>query len=92
VLVCRLRLRPSGGRDAFAGRIGDRLRIRVGAPPVEGKANLALVRFLARQCRVTRSRVRVVAGEFDRDKIVEIDRPTVVPEEILSCMSSSAQE
>lgn len=92
MLVCRLRLRPCGGRDAFVGQIGDRLRIRVSAPAVEGKANAALVRFLARQCRVSRSRVRVVAGEFDRDKVVEIDRPSVVPGEILSCMSSSAQE
>jgi hypothetical protein len=85
-------VRPSGGRDGFVGRIGDRLRIRVSAPPVEGKANAALVRFLARQCRVTRSRVRVVAGESDRDKVVEIDRPSIVPGEILSCMGSSAQE
>jgi len=92
VLVCRLRLRPAGGRDGFAGRVGDRIKIRVSAPPVEGRANVALVRFLAKQFRVARSRVRVVAGEFDRDKVVEIDRPTVLPGEILSCMSSTAQE
>lgn len=92
VLICKLRLRPGGGRTAFAGQIGDRLRVRVTAPPLEGRANAALVKFLARQFRVARSRVRLVAGEFARDKVVEIDRPAALPEEILPYIDSSARE
>ena len=92
VLICKLRLRGGGGRNAFAGQVGDRLKVRIAAPPIEGRANAALVKFLAGQFRVARSRVRLVAGEFDRDKVVEIDRPAALPQEIRACIDSSGHE
>jgi hypothetical protein len=48
------------------------LRIRLNAPPVEGRANAALVRFLARALGVPRSQVSLLSGETGRNKIVRI--------------------
>jgi uncharacterized protein (TIGR00251 family) len=48
------------------------LKIRLTAPPVEGKANQALVEFLAEVLEVPRSRLEIVAGESGRDKLVSV--------------------
>ena len=69
----RVRLTPRAARDEIAGWQGDVLRVRVTAPPVEGQANAALARLLARALGVPPSRVGVVAGARGRDKTVAID-------------------
>jgi uncharacterized protein (TIGR00251 family) len=69
----RLRVQPRASRNEVAGEHGDALRVRLTAPPVDGAANEALVRFLAERLGVTRSAVRLVAGASGRSKVVEID-------------------
>ena len=49
------------------------LKARVAAPPVEGEANAALVKLLAKALGVPRSAVRIASGETARVKILEID-------------------
>lgn len=75
-----VRLTPRGGRDAIDGWDGDVLRVRVSAAPVDGKANDALVRLLAKALGVAPSRVRLVAGAQARVKVVEVDGLT--PEQL----------
>ncbi|HEX6107033.1 MAG TPA: DUF167 domain-containing protein [Gemmatimonadales bacterium] len=67
-----LRVQSRASRTEVAGRHGDLLRVRIAAPPVEGAANDALVRFLARTLGVPRGAVRLVAGETGRTKVVEV--------------------
>lgn len=67
-----VRLTPRGGRDAIEGWEGDVLHVRVSAPPVDGKANDALVRLLAKALGVAPSRVTLVAGAQARVKVVEV--------------------
>ena len=69
-----VRLTPRGGADRVDG-VGEDgvLRARVAAPPVDGAANEALCRLLARELGVARGAVRVVAGEAGRRKLVEVD-------------------
>lgn len=66
-------LTPRAGRDEIAGWQGDVLRVRVTAPPVEGKANEALVRLLASALGLPKSRVGIVAGAKSREKTVGIE-------------------
>lgn len=51
---------------------GDAIRVRLTAPPVDGAANEALVRFLAARLKVSRAAVELVAGETGRSKVVEV--------------------
>lgn len=67
-----VRVVPRAGRTEVAGLHAGSLRIRLAAPPVEGKANAALVRFLARSLGVPRGAVSVVSGERGRAKTVEV--------------------
>jgi uncharacterized protein YggU (UPF0235/DUF167 family) len=69
-----VRLTPRGGRDAIDG-VGDDgvLRVRVAAPPVEGAANEALCRLLARALGVAPGDVRIVGGAGGRRKLIEAE-------------------
>ena len=53
--------------------MGEQLRVRLTAPPVDGAANEALVRFLAERLGVARGAVRVVSGEAGRSKVVAVE-------------------
>lgn len=64
---------PRARRTEVAGTHGDAIRIRVAAPPADGAANAALLRFLAEQLRVPASRIRIVAGGTSRRKIIEVE-------------------
>ena len=71
-LVLEVRVQPRASRTEFAGAMGDRLRVRLQAPPVDGRANAALVEFLAEAFDVPRARVTIEHGLSGRDKRVRI--------------------
>ena len=73
-----VRLTPRGGRDAVEGWARDEngrlyLKVRVTAPPVDGAANAALEKLIAKTLKRPRSAVRIVGGEQARVKQLEID-------------------
>ncbi len=67
-----VRLTPRGGADRVDGVVDGVLRVRVAAPAVEGAANEALVRLLARELGVGRSAVWIVGGATARRKVVAV--------------------
>lgn len=67
-----VRVQPRASSDAILGWRDGTLRVRVTAPPVEGEANLAVARLLARALRVAPSAVAVIRGARARDKRVRI--------------------
>ncbi|HEY44634.1 MAG TPA: DUF167 domain-containing protein [Anaerolineae bacterium] len=68
-----IRVTPRSRKTEFGGVMEDgTLRVRVDAPPVEGKANTALVKFLAKVLGVRQNRIEIVAGEKGLDKIISI--------------------
>jgi uncharacterized protein (TIGR00251 family) len=68
-----VRLTPRGGRNAIDGWDGDTLRVRVSSAPVDGKANDALLRVLAKALGVAPSRLRLMSGAQSRTKTIEVD-------------------
>lgn len=68
-----VRVTPRAAQDKIAGWEGDVLRVRVTAPPVEGRANDALLRLLARALDVPTSRLRLVRGHRQRNKVVAVE-------------------
>ena len=68
-----IRVTPRSRKTEFGGVMEDgTIRVRVAAPPVEGKANTALVKFLAKVLGVRKNRIDIVAGEKGLDKIISI--------------------
>ena len=68
-----LHIQPGAKRTECAGMHGEALKIRLAAPPVDGKANDALISFIAKTLGVPKSRVELVSGETSRAKRVRID-------------------
>lgn len=67
-----VRVHPGARKNGVTGVHADALKIALTAPPVDGKANEALVAFLAETMRLPRARVSLVAGATSRAKIVRI--------------------
>lgn len=86
-----VRLTPRSGGDSISGwqtgPNGSRfLKARVSAPPEDGKANDALIRLLAAQLHIGRSRIKIVSGAASRTKLIEVQGlaslPAVIGEEL----------
>jgi uncharacterized protein (TIGR00251 family) len=67
-----IRVQPRTARTAITGTVGDALKVSLSAPPLDGRANAAVVEFFSEVLSVPRSAVQVVAGERSRNKIVRI--------------------
>ncbi len=65
-------MQPGASKNEVQGFQDDVLRIRLTAPPVEGKANKALIALLADLLDVKKSDISIVAGQTGRDKLVEV--------------------
>ena len=78
-LILQCRLQPKASGDELVGDLGEELKIRITAPPVDGKANAHLVQFLAKSFGVSKSRVSIEKGELGRSKRVRIHAPGKFP-------------
>jgi hypothetical protein len=67
-----IRVHPRAKKNAVTGEVGDALKISVNAPPVEGRANNACIRFLAELLQVPRSSVTIAAGDTGRNKAIRV--------------------
>ena len=70
--VLTLHIQPGAKKTEVVGPHGDALKIRLAAPPVDGKANAALLAFVAMQLGVAKSAVDLVSGQTSRAKRVRI--------------------
>ena len=72
---CTLALKviPNAPRNEIAGRLGDAIKVKIHAPPLEGRANDALCAFLAECLNVPRRAVTVVRGDTSRQKVIRVD-------------------
>ncbi len=79
-IVLSLHIQPGAKRTEVAGVHGKALKIRLAAPPVDGKANAQLIRFLAAAFGVPARAVTLLRGETSREKTVRIDQPALRPD------------
>jgi len=68
----QVKVHPRARKSAITGVVGDALKLALTAPPVEGRANEACVKFLAEFLNVPRSSVTIAAGESSRQKLIRI--------------------
>lgn len=72
-----VRLQPKAKKNAVLGERDGALKVAVTAPPIEGRANEACIRFLAELLNVARSSVTIAAGATSRNKVIRVEGLTV---------------
>lgn len=77
-ITLTLHIQPGARKTEFAGLHGDALKIRLAAPPVDGKANEALIKFLAETLHLPKSAVTLKSGQSSRRKVLEVSGATSV--------------
>ncbi len=79
-LILRLRVQPKASKDAFSGPYGDdQYKVTLTAPPVDGKANAHLLKFVAKAFGLPRSQVTLESGAHSRSKCLRLKSPTRLP-------------
>ncbi len=81
ILRLKCKLQTNASATKFAECINNELKIFVNAPPVDGKANVQLTKFLSQSFGVAKSAVTIVKGQLNQHKIVEIISPLRIPRE-----------
>jgi hypothetical protein len=71
-VVLNLHIQPGAKKTEIVGRHGEALKIRLAAPPVDGKANACLLAFLAERLGLPRAQIELVSGETSRAKRVKV--------------------
>ena len=79
-MILEILVQPRANRNEVAGIHGDRLKIRVTAPPVEGKANEQIIKLLAKVFGVPKSHVMVLCGARSRNKRIGVRNPCIYPD------------
>ncbi|MDO8955159.1 MAG: DUF167 family protein [Gammaproteobacteria bacterium] len=72
-LLIRLHVQPNAKKTEWIGLHGDRLKLKLHAPAVDGKANQALIKFMAEYFAIKKSQLCLVSGELSRDKLLKIE-------------------
>lgn len=83
-ITLTLHVQPGAKRSEIAGLHGDALKIRLAAPPVEGRANEALLKFIAKLFDVPLRQVELKRGEQSRHKVILVQRSRVEPDSIVA--------
>jgi len=83
IITLTLHVQPGAKRSGIAGLHGEALKIRLAAPPVEGRANEALLKFIAELFGVPLRQVELRQGGQSRHKVVAVIGSSVEPESFL---------
>ena len=86
--VIRVKVLPRSSKTEIAGKADGVYRIKLTAPPVDGKANKALINFFAKKTGLPKRKFQIVSGEHSRNKTIRID--TVSPENTMKCLEENS--
>ena len=81
-LILSCQVQPKASKDAFGPISDDRVKIFITAPPVDGKANQHLIKFLSRQFKTPQSKIHIESGNNGRKKRIRIRSPRRLPPEL----------
>ncbi|MBV1872815.1 MAG: YggU family protein [Gammaproteobacteria bacterium] len=80
-------LQPKASRSEIVGLHDGLIKVRIAAPPVDGKANATLIKFLASYFGTAAKTVNITSGQHSRRKRIRITGPVLLPEEFKSLFS-----
>ncbi len=70
--ILKIYLQPKSSKNEIVGPYRDGIKVKVTAPPVEGKANEALIRFLVKEWKISPSQIEIIKGHHSREKTLRI--------------------
>jgi len=79
-LILLVKVQPKASKDELAEVMGSQLKVRITAPPVDGKANKHLTAFLSKVFKTAKSNIELLSGDSGRDKRLKINSPRQWPE------------
>jgi len=82
-LILHCHFQPKAASDEIVGSHGDRLKIRITAPPVDGKANEHIIKWFSKLFKVPKGDIEILQGELGRQKTLRIRSPKALPKEVL---------
>jgi uncharacterized protein (TIGR00251 family) len=82
--VLAIHVQPGAKRSEVVGLYGEQLKIKIAAPAIDGRANAALIEFIAERLDIARTSVKIVRGEGSRAKLVTIAGTNAQPHRLLS--------
>ncbi len=85
--VIRVKVLPRSSKCAISGKVEGAYRIKLTAPPVKGKANQALIGFLAKKTGLPKRNIEIISGKQSRNKTVRIKSPW--GKEVLGCLNGN---
>lgn len=83
-----LYIQPGASRSEISGLHGERLKVKIKAPPRDGEANEALIEFFAEILGIGKSKVEIIQGESSRQKVIWVALP---PESVITSLGSLAE-
>lgn len=86
-LLLNLFIQPKASRDKIIGLHGNEIKLAITAPPIDGKANAYLIKFLSKTFKVPKSSVEIIKGELGRHKQVKVIAPQKIPIELMMLLS-----
>lgn len=81
-LILHCHVQPQAANDGIVGIHDNRLKIRITAPPVDGKANAHIIKWFSKLFKVPKGDIAILQGELGRQKTLRIHAPKLVPAEI----------
>lgn len=88
-LLLNLYIQPKASRDQIVGLHCDELKVAITAPPIDGKANAHLCKYLAKTFKVPKSDIHIIRGELGRHKQIRVISPKLIPTSISALMELS---
>jgi len=85
IITLYVYVQPGAKSTEITGLYDDALKIRLNTPPIEGRANEALIKYIAQLFRVPVKQVKLVRGEKSRRKTLEINGSLIDPNSLYSC-------
>lgn len=85
IVTVSIYVQPNAKNNVVVGLYGDALKIKLATPPIEGRANEALIKFLAQIFEIPKSSIRLTRGHTSRHKVLQIYGSQVDPQSLITC-------
>lgn len=72
VILLKVNILPNSSKNSIVGIYNSALKVKIQSPPVDGKANKEVIKFLSKTLKLSKSKISIVQGELQRNKVFEI--------------------